>query len=71
MPTRYKSKIYYSPVETTVDILGDKWKPLIVWALRNGALRFSQIGEWLSVVTPNITQRMLIGQLRKWRAMDS
>jgi len=65
MPTRRNNKIYHSPVEATVDVLGGKWKPLILWALRNGTLRFSQIEEELSAVTPNITQRMLTRQLRE------
>lgn len=59
-----RQKIYHGPVEATVDILGGRWKPLILWALRNGTLRFGQIEEELSVVTPNITQRMLTRQLR-------
>ena len=34
-------------------------------ALETGAFRFGQINEELSVVTPNITQRMLTRQLRE------
>ncbi len=63
MPMRQKS--YHGPVEATVDLLSGRWKPLILWALRNGTLRFGQIEEELSVVTPNITQRMLTRQLRE------
>lgn len=62
MPSR---KNYHGPVEATVDILAGRWKPLILWALRNGTLRFGQIEEELSVVKPNITQRMLTKQLRE------
>jgi len=58
-------KKYHGPVEATVDILAGRWKPLILWALRDGTLRFGQIEEELSVVTPNITQRMLTKQLRE------
>jgi DNA-binding HxlR family transcriptional regulator len=63
MPVRQKN--YHGPVEATVDILGGRWKPLILWALRDGTLRFGQIEEELSAVTPNITQRMLTRQLRE------
>jgi len=63
MATRQKN--YHGPVEATVDILSGRWKPLILWALRNGTLRFGQIEEELSAVTPNITQRMLTRQLRE------
>ena len=63
MPRQKKN--YHGPVEATVDILAGRWKPLILWALRDGTLRFGQIEEALSVVTPNITQRMLTKQLRE------
>jgi DNA-binding HxlR family transcriptional regulator len=60
-----RQKKYHGPVEATVDILAGRWKPLILWALRDGTLRFGQIADELSVVTPNITQRMLTKQLRE------
>jgi DNA-binding HxlR family transcriptional regulator len=63
MPTRQNK--YHGPVEATVDILAGRWKPLILWVLRDGTLRFGQIEEELSAVTPNITQRMLTRQLRE------
>ncbi len=63
MPMRKKD--YHGPVEATVDILSGRWKPLILWALRDGTLRFGQIEEELSAYTPNITQRMLTRQLRE------
>ncbi len=63
MPMRRKN--YHGPVEATVDILSGRWKPLILWALRDGTLRFGQIEEELSVYMPNITQRMLTRQLRE------
>ncbi|NLT36680.1 MAG: helix-turn-helix transcriptional regulator [Methanomassiliicoccus sp.] len=60
-----RQKKYHGPVEATVDILAGRWKPLILWALRDGTLRFGQIADELSIVTPNITQRMLTKQLRE------
>jgi DNA-binding HxlR family transcriptional regulator len=60
-----RMKKYHGPVEATVDILSGRWKPLILWALRDGTLRFGQIEMELSAVTPNITQRMLTKQLRE------
>jgi DNA-binding HxlR family transcriptional regulator len=60
-----RQKKYHGPMEATVDILAGRWKPLILWALRDGTLRFGQIAEELSMVTPNITQRMLTKQLRE------
>ena len=63
MPMRQKK--YHGPVEATVDILSGRWKPMILWALRDRTLRFGQIEKELSVVTPNITERMLTKQLRE------
>ena len=63
MPARQKN--YHGPIEATVDILSGRWKPLILWALRDGTLRFGQIEEELSAYTPNITKRMLTRQLRE------
>jgi DNA-binding HxlR family transcriptional regulator len=62
------SKVYHGPVEATIDILAGRWKPLILWALRDGTLRFNEIEQELSSVTPRITQRMLAKQLRELEA---
>jgi len=58
MPLKMK---YHCPVEAAIDVLGGKWKPLILWSLRYGTLRFSQIEDEL----PEITQKMLTKQLRE------
>ncbi len=54
-------KKYHCPVEAVIDLIGGKWKPLILWALRDGTLRFSQIEGALH----GITQKMLTKQLRE------
>ncbi|HEY3274212.1 MAG TPA: helix-turn-helix domain-containing protein [Methanocella sp.] len=54
-------KKYHCPVEAAIDLIGGKWKPLILWALRDGTLRFSQIESELH----GITQKMLTKQLRE------
>jgi DNA-binding HxlR family transcriptional regulator len=43
-------------------VIGGKWKPLILYALKEGTLRFSQLQASLK---PSITQRMLTKQLRQ------
>ena len=48
------------PVERALSILGGKWKPLILWHLKDGTQRFSR----LSGSIPDITPRMLTKQLR-------
>ncbi len=56
-----EKKDYCYAVEAALDELGGKWKPLILWVLIDGKLRFSEINKLL----PSITQRMLTKQLRE------
>jgi len=51
---------YRCPVEVTLDVIGGKWKSLILWHLKHNVLRFSQLQRRL----PRITQKMLTQQLR-------
>jgi DNA-binding HxlR family transcriptional regulator len=58
-------KTYYCNVELTLQIIGGKWKPIIIYRLGNdGTLRFSEIKRAI----PNITQKMLTQQLRELEA---
>ena len=56
-----KHKEFCCPVAAAIDEIGGKWKPLILWALKDQKLRFSEINREL----PAITQRMLTKQLRE------
>ena len=47
------------PIEATLDIVGGKWKVLILFYLMKGTVRF---GEFQRLI-PKITQRMLTLQL--------
>jgi DNA-binding HxlR family transcriptional regulator len=49
------------PVEATLDLIGGKWKGVILYHLREGTLRFNELGRRLT----GITQRMLTKQLRE------
>ncbi|MBC8171033.1 MAG: helix-turn-helix transcriptional regulator [Anaerolineae bacterium] len=51
----------YSPVELTMEVLGGKWKPLIIFHLLPGMLRFNQLQRLM----PLVTQRMLTKYLRE------
>lgn len=53
-------KIYRCPLELSIDLIGGKWKCVILWHLRKGPLRFSQLKRRL----PGVTQKMLTQQLR-------
>ena len=60
---RTPKKFKYSwPIEATLDVIGGKWKPLVIYQLKDGTLRFNQI---VSKVQPKITQRMLTKELRE------
>jgi DNA-binding HxlR family transcriptional regulator len=52
---------YSCPVEATLDVIGGKWKGVILYKLLEGPRRFSDLKREL----PAITQRMLTLQLRE------
>lgn len=57
-------KDYHCPVEATLDLIGGKYKTLILWHLAGGPQRFSQLQRLISRATP----KMLTQQLRELEA---
>ena len=55
-------KRYFCSVELALQVIGGKWKPIILWHLRSGECR--RFGE-LRRSMPNVTQKMLTQQLRE------
>ena len=55
---------YRCTVAVTLEVIGGKWKSLILWHLSFKTLRFSQLQRRLSTVT----QKMLTQQLRELEA---
>lgn len=49
------------PVEATLDLIGGKYKSLILWHLSDGKLRFSELRSRITKATP----KMLTQQLRE------
>ena len=49
------------PVEATLELIGGKYKALILWYLSSSTLRYSQLRERLNGITP----KMLTQQLRE------
>jgi len=49
------------PVRVTINVIEGKWKPIIVDALKNGALRFGQLRREV----PEASQKVFTGQLRE------
>lgn len=49
------------PVTTAIDVIGGKWKVIILYQLRGKTLRFGELKK----IIPKITQKMLSQQLRE------
>lgn len=52
---------YKCTVEVTLEVIGGKWKAVILWHLTHKTLRFSQLQRRL----PGVTPKMLTQQLRE------
>ena len=55
-----KKRMYVCSIEAAMDVIGGKWKPHILWKIKDAPLRFGAIQEKL----PAISQKMLTRQLR-------
>jgi DNA-binding HxlR family transcriptional regulator len=49
------------PVSYVLEKIGGRWKPIILWNLRNGKLRYSELKKAI----PPITEKMLIQHLKQ------
>lgn len=57
-----REKEYSCTFEIAMDLIGGKWKPIIIWHLgTKGTKRFNELKKLL----PHITQKMLTQQLRE------
>jgi DNA-binding HxlR family transcriptional regulator len=54
-------KTFRCPVEAALDVIGGKWKPLILWALGDEVMRFGELQKAL----PGVNTKMLTKQLRE------
>lgn len=54
------------PVETTLNIIGNKWKFLIIWHLLSGKKRFGELQRSISATkNQDISQKVLTQNLRE------
>lgn len=56
----YNNKTYECPLEMTIDLIGGKWKVLLLWHLSNGVIRFNEFNR----IFPDVSAKMLTQQLR-------
>lgn len=54
------------PVETTLELIGGKYKALILWRLSENTLRFSELRKAITNATP----KMLTQQLRELESQN-
>jgi DNA-binding HxlR family transcriptional regulator len=64
MPQKFDKNLT-NPEENDVayvmNIIGGKWKPIIIWAIHSGHNRFGELQRQI----PHITKKMLTNQLRE------
>jgi DNA-binding HxlR family transcriptional regulator len=58
---KVKKRSYSCGLDAAVDVVGGKWKALILWGLHDGPRRFGELRR----AVPGISEKSLIVQLRE------
>ncbi len=58
---KYKRRNFDCPIEFTLEIVGGRWKPRIIWFLQEGCIRFGELSRML----PDTTRKVLIQKLKE------
>ena len=58
---RYKlnGTYFYCPVDLTLHIVGGRWKGIIIWNLRDGVKRFSELKKILVTINDKMLSQVL------------
>lgn len=64
MRSTMKRKQYCCGLEAALEVVGGKWKVLILWALRSDPQRFGELRRHI----PDISEKMLIQNLKEMEA---
>ena len=54
-------RVYHCALDVTMELVGGKWKTIVLWYLRKDKKRFSELRRQI----PGITEKMLSMQLRQ------
>src|SRR5215510_14947831 len=60
----HRGKLYHCAMDITMDYIGGKWKSVVLWYLKSGTHRFTELKRQI----PDITEKMLSIQLRALEA---
>jgi DNA-binding HxlR family transcriptional regulator len=55
---------YHCPVELTMDVVGGKWRPVILAHLKEGVHRYGELRRRM----PEVSEKMLVQRLRELEA---
>lgn len=58
---KMNGRMYHCALDVTMDYIGGKWKTVVLWYMRKGPMRFSELKK----VIPQITEKMLSLQLKQ------
>jgi DNA-binding HxlR family transcriptional regulator len=58
------AKRYHCPVEVTIDVVGGKWRPVILAYLKDGVHRYGELRRRM----PDVSEKMLVQRLRELQA---
>lgn len=60
------TKVYTCGLDAAIDVVGGKWKALILWELKDGPVRFADLRRGVS----GISEKMLIQSLRELQSRN-